>query len=205
MRTIEADEHAVRATMTLVASVTSADLDRPTPCAAWNLAALLDHMTAQHRGFAAAARGNGADLSAWQLTGDPLPEYAGAAEQVIAAFATPGAAERGFVLPEIGGARPIPGVTAIGFHLVDYVVHGWDVARALGRPFPLPAQVLAAALPIARAVPGGERRLAPGAAFAPEVAAGPDPDPDPDPLSEILARLGRAPAWAAPENVGGSQ
>ena len=39
--------------------------------------------------------------------------------------------ERGFSLPEI-----IPGAEsrcpAISFHFIDYVVHGWDVARALG-------------------------------------------------------------------------
>jgi hypothetical protein len=70
------------------------------------------------------------------------------------------------VLPEIT-PRPIPGRFAIGFHLVDYVVHGWDVARTLGIAYELPPDVLAAALPIAEAVPAGDARLAPGAAFAP--------------------------------------
>jgi uncharacterized protein (TIGR03086 family) len=205
MRTIEtdlirADELAVRATSSLIAGVTTADLGRRTPCAQWDLGALLTHMTAQHNGFAAAAAGRGADLGAWQGEGDPLRSYAGAAEQVIAAFAEPGVAGRGFVLPEVAGARPVRGVTAIGFHLVDYVVHGWDVARALGLPFSLPDEVLALALPVARAVPGGERRLSPGAAFAPAV----DFDPA-DPLTEILGRLGRSVSWAPPENVGGAR
>jgi hypothetical protein len=43
---------------------------------------------------------------------------------------------------------------------------------------------------VARAVPGGERRLAPGAAFAPAVSW-----PAADPLAEILALLGRSAAW----------
>ena len=54
---------AVTASVDVVNAVTLDDLDRPTPCAGWNLADLLAHMTVQHYGFAAAARGNGADLA----------------------------------------------------------------------------------------------------------------------------------------------
>lgn len=201
MRTIEADERAVRATVTVVARATTADLALPTPCADWDLEALLAHMTAQHRGFTAAAAGHGADPAVWQLSDTPLPGYAEAAAQVIAAFAGPGVVDRDFVLPEVAGDRPIRGATAIGFHLLDYVVHGWDVARTLGLPFELPADVLERALPIARAVPGGDRRLIPGAAFAPEL-----PVPaDADPLTEIISLLGRSPAWATPRSVGGAR
>jgi uncharacterized protein (TIGR03086 family) len=214
MRTIEADKRAVRATLTLLTAVTTDDLSRPTPCAGWDLGALLAHMTAQHQGFAAAAAGYGADPAAWQpspfppqaiahaadrgLVGDgragqvaAVRRYAEAAERVIAAFAVPGVLERAFVLPEVAGDRPVPASIAIGFHLVDYVVHGWDVARALGLPFELPAEVLALALPVAQAVPGGAGRLVPGAAFGP---ARPSTD-DSDPLTKIITLLGRSPMW----------
>ena len=91
-------------------------------------------------------------------------------------------------LPEFG--RPLPGRLAIGFHLVDYAVHGWDVARTIGVPYHPAGDVLAATVEIARMVPDGAERLEPGAAFAPAlpVAAGTDP------LTEILLRLGRDPA-----------
>jgi uncharacterized protein (TIGR03086 family) len=201
MRTITADELAVRATLPLVARVTTADLGRATPCSEWDLEALLAHMTAQHRGFAAAAAGRGADPEVWQTTDKPRLRYAEAAAEVIAAFAAPGVMERDFLLPEVAGERPIRGATAIGFHLVDYVVHGWDVARSLGLPFALSTEVLLTALPVARAVPGGEGRLMPGAAFAPALPVSSDVDP----LSEILALLGRSPGWAGPENVGGDR
>lgn len=203
MRTILADERAVRATLTLLTAVTTDDLARPTPCAEWDLGALLAHMTAQHRGFAAAAAGNGGDPAAWQPEAGPggVRAYVEAAEQVIAAFAEPGVPDRAFVLPEIAGDRPIPAPTAIGFHLVDYVVHGWDVARTLDRPFELPPEVLAVTLPIARAVPDGDLRLAPGAAFGPARAFADNEDP----LTEIIARLGREPKWTVGENVGGGR
>jgi uncharacterized protein (TIGR03086 family) len=90
---------------------------------------------------------------------------------------------------------------AIGFHLLDYVVHGWDVARTLGLRFELPAAVLAAALPVALAVPDDESRSKPGAAFGPaRPFAGND-----DPLTEIITRLGRSPMWTVDENVGGGR
>jgi uncharacterized protein (TIGR03086 family) len=71
------------------------------------------------------------------------------------------------------------------------VVHGWDVARSLGVPFELDPDVVQAALRIAQAVPDGERRLEPGAAFRPGLAA----PPDATPLDRIVSALGRSPRW----------
>ncbi|MFI7546620.1 TIGR03086 family metal-binding protein [Actinoplanes sp. NPDC049599] len=172
---------AVRATIPVVARVVPSDLSLPTPCAEWDLGQLLAHMTEQHEAFAAAATGAERAPGA-----HPGPEYAQAAEAVIAAFAEPGVLERDILLPEF--PHPIPGRLAVGFHLVDFVVHGWDVARALGIAYRLPADVLAVALPIAEAVPDDEARLAPGSPFGPRV-----PDPGADPLDRILALLGRDP------------
>jgi uncharacterized protein (TIGR03086 family) len=191
MRTIDVrswNERAVRASMTVVAQVSTADLSAPTPCDQWDLRHLLAHMTAQHRGFAAAARGRGDDREIWvpRPIPNPVPAYAAAAESVISAFAEPDVLDRGFLLPEIS-ARPVPGHLAVGFHLVDYVAHGWDVAATIGVPYEIPEDVLAAALPIAEAVPDGESRLAPGAAFAPRV-----PDPGGPALDRFLALLGRS-------------
>jgi uncharacterized protein (TIGR03086 family) len=193
MRTVDFrpfDERAVRATVTVVAQVSPGDLSLPTPCSSWDLGALLAHMTAQHRGFAAAAEGRGADREIWvpePLGPQPLPAYAEAAETVITAFAAPGRLDAPFDLPEIG-PQPIPGRTAIAFHFIDYVVHGWDVARTIGVPYELDEDLVAAALPIAEAVPDDPARRAPGAAFAPRLA-----DPGTGPLDRILTLLGRHP------------
>ncbi len=201
MRTIEADERAVRAAVTLVARATTMDLGRPTPCAGWDLKALLAHMTAQHRGFAAAAAGHGADPAAWQLDDHPLLGYAEATAQVIAAFAAPGTADRDFILPEVAGDRPIRGATAIGFHLVDYVVHGWDVARTLGERYVLDDALAAAAERIAAMVPDGPERLSASAAFRPALRPSPATDPvegpATTPLDRVLLALGRSPDWPA--------
>jgi uncharacterized protein (TIGR03086 family) len=195
----EADAAAVRASIEVIRRLTTADLGRPTPCTDWDVGTLLAHMTVQHRGFAAAAAGHGGDLRAWQpgpLGDDPVQAYAEAAEKVITAFAEDGVLEREFALPEVRSGQSFPGRIAIGFHLVDYVVHGWDVATSLGIPFDLPADVLEVALPIAEAVPDGSARTAPGAAFAPALPI----TGEATALDRILARLGRS-----PENVGGSR
>jgi uncharacterized protein (TIGR03086 family) len=188
------DARAVRASVQIASQASAADLSRPTPCSDWTLGELLAHMTAQHEGFAAAAAGDGADLVHWQTgapVADPVGEYAAAAERVTAAFAAAGVLAGEFVLPEISPKLRFPAAEAIGFHFVDYVVHGWDVARALGRGYDLEPDVLAAALPIAQAVPDGERRRRPGAPFAPRAAASSS-----GPLGQIVALLGRRPDWS---------
>jgi uncharacterized protein (TIGR03086 family) len=190
------DAAAVRASMDVAVTVGAADLDRVTPCAGWTVADLLTHMTAQHEGFAAAAMGDGADPDRWRprswATAEALVAgYVAASVLVIEAFAADGIADRAFDLPEISFPGPFPARHAIGFHLVDYVAHGWDLARSLGLDYDvLDSDVLAAALVIARTVPEGDHRLGPNAAFAPRVEA-----TTAAPLAQTLARLGRSPDW----------
>ncbi len=188
---------AVLATIPVVATVSAEDLHRPTPCAGWDLTDLLAHMTAQHRGFAAAARGNGADAAVWDattvrdaVTRAPGDTYAAAAHDALAAFAAPDAAETSFALPEFGPGAVFPAAVAIGFHLIDSVVHGWDVAATLGQAYQLPADVLDAVRPLALMVPDGDYRSTPGAPFGPAVAGVAT-----GVLDQVLAHLGRDPRW----------
>jgi uncharacterized protein (TIGR03086 family) len=191
---------AVLASVGIVDTVRPDDLARPTPCAGWNLGDLLAHMTVQHHGFAAAARGDGADLRRWDpatvseaVAADPAQAYAAAAADVLDAFATDGVLDAAFALPEFGSGATFPGSMAVGFHFVDYVVHGWDVARTLGVDYELPDEVIAAALPLALAVPDGEFRDDEGSPFRRAVAT----DGEVRDLDRILAHLGRSPAWTA--------
>jgi uncharacterized protein (TIGR03086 family) len=189
---------AVLHSIDIVNTVAREDFGRPTPCGDWTLLDLLAHMTVQHRGFAAAARGAGADLETWNVEtvvdavrADHAGVYAGAALDVMDAFAVDGTPEVLFALPEFGEGATVPGSLAMGFHFVDYVVHGWDVAASLGLRYELPGEVIAAALPLVLAVPDGEFRSAAGAPFgaAIEPASGDD-------FARILRHLGRLPEWA---------
>ena len=189
---IELDATAVRVSVDLVAELTPADLTRPTPCAGWTLYGLLAHMATQHYGFAAAAAGHERP-GPWRLRRlgpDPAQDYRDAAGTVLVAFAADGVLGREFTLPEFTPRQRFPAAQAISFHFIDYVVHSWDVARALGLPVSFGPGLLAAARGVASEVPGGEARLRPGAAFAPARTW-----PGPGGLDEIVALLGRSPAW----------
>lgn len=179
----------VRTSIEIVSRVRAGDLGRRTPCAEWTLADLLAHMTAQHHGFAAAARGTGSDLTAWEVRSAGPADHTEAAEDALTAFAEPEVPQREFELPEFGAS--FPAVQAVSFHLIDYVVHGWDVARSLGLDYRLAPEVAEPALRIALAVPGGDLRLQPGAPFKPALD-----ENGSDPLRRILAALGRSPDWA---------
>jgi uncharacterized protein (TIGR03086 family) len=190
------DALAVRASVELVGRARPADMARPTPCADWTLHGLISHMTAQHHGFAAAAGGDG-DLARWRprrLGSDPVADYRASAETVLAAFSADGVLDRQFPLPEFAAGPNFPARQAVSFHFVDYVVHSWDVARALGLEVHFTRELLDAALQVAQAVPGGEARLAPGAAFSAAVAW-----QDGSPLDQVVAVLGRSPDWRRPE------
>ena len=186
------DAVAVRESVKLVEQTSAADLARPTPCAGWTLQDLLVHMATQHYGFAAASTGDG-DRAQWHLRplgDDHVAAYRASADHVLAAFAVDGVLDRQFPLPEIPRVPAFPARQAISFHFIDYVVHSWDVAKTLGLDVTFDPPLLDVALAVAQAVPVGQSRLVPGAAFAPKV-----PWPDGTTLDQILAILGRRPDW----------
>ncbi|MBF6298581.1 TIGR03086 family protein [Nocardia amamiensis] len=198
MHTINLEElrgrhaRAVGVSVTAVARVRPEQLGNETPCAAWHLQDLLEHMIAQNHGFAAAARG-GHDPAIWTVrpSADPVADYRASADDVLAAFAAEDVFERTLQLPEILPGYGFPAARAIGFHLVDSVVHAWDVARSIGDTITLDAGLAEEALRVALAVPDGRERSAPGAAFAPGLVV----PKGASVLDRMLLVLGRAPNW----------
>ncbi|MFH5209206.1 TIGR03086 family metal-binding protein [Antrihabitans spumae] len=183
---------AVDLSVDAVSPVRADQLEYATPCVAWNLRELLRHMTVQNLGFAAAVEGNGADPAIWQLRDfdDPVSTYLAASERVIDAFAGEGALTRECVLLEFSAEQTFPGAALLRFHLVDSVVHAWDVARSIGNTITVDDELAAATLQIAETVPDDDMRLAPGAPFAPGLVGA-----STSTLDRILLGLGRSPSW----------
>jgi uncharacterized protein (TIGR03086 family) len=177
---IELHRRALDRATEVVTAVREEDLARPTPCAGWDLEALLAHMTGQNVGFATAV----IDAEPGLVDFAPLPHggWPASAEALTAALAA-AREDRAVLLAEIHPNRRFPLRAVVGMHLLDTVVHTWDVATALGDAERPDDELVAAVLEQARLVPAGP---APGAAFAPALPAA-----DLDPWAEALALLGR--------------
>jgi uncharacterized protein (TIGR03086 family) len=186
---------AMRHSVAVVHSIGDDQWALPTPCARWDLRQLVEHMTLENRGFAAAAGGETSDRTVWSersFDADLRSDYTRSADLVVTAFGADGVLDRQFWLPRINDTMTFPGRRAVSFHLLDYVVHTWDVAAATGQPRALADDLVAAALDIAhREVPDGPRRHRPDASFAPPL---PTPEGAP-PFDRLLAVLGRSPSW----------
>ncbi|MBC3843187.1 TIGR03086 family protein [Streptacidiphilus sp. 4-A2] len=196
MDILELNREAVLESVRILAKAGPQDFELPTPCSAWTVRQLVEHMTAQHLGFAAAARGEITAASDWlpvPLGGDPLGRYQESVTAVLDAFAEPGVLAREFSLPEITVERSFPGRIAVGFHLLDYVAHSWDLGSALGVPTELSPQSIEAALTVALLVPDDERRRTPDAQFQPVLPAGPGAGT----FELLLTNIGRSPDWSA--------
>ncbi|MER7703285.1 TIGR03086 family metal-binding protein [Kitasatospora sp. NPDC097605] len=207
MNLLELHARSLELAAAVVDAVQPEQLVLPTPCGDWSLRRLLEHLVGQHRGFAAAAGGAGPDLAYWRdvpVHGDPAGAFRHSAGRLTAAFAVAVAAAdprpAPLWLPEIRDDGPLPFDRAVGFHLLDTLVHAWDVAVALGSPARLVAAVesepalAGTLLALAGAVPAGTADRAPGRAFAAVRAAGEAAGP----FDRALALLGRDPAWAVP-------
>jgi uncharacterized protein (TIGR03086 family) len=181
---------ALDAVPPLLDGLDDADLRRPTPCQGWDLAALLSHAIGQNHGFALAAERSDAPPEAYEGPGVDAATVGAlwheSADRLAAAFAA-APLDRPVRLVEIAREPRFPVATAVGFQLLDTVVHTWDIAAGRGREHVPDEELAAATLAQARLVPQGASRTEPGAAFAPALPA--------DALDDwhtALALLGRA-------------
>ncbi|MGI5129638.1 TIGR03086 family metal-binding protein [Pseudonocardia sp. CA-107938] len=168
----------------LLADLSPADLDRPTPCAGWDLRALLAHMVGQNDGFAAAV--TDPETTAAAFAPGPPDGWEKSAHALAEALAA-APLDRQVRLAELHPTMRFPLPTVVGIQLIDTVVHGWDVATALGRSYRPDDELLAAAVTITAMIPAEGGRGEPGSAFGPVVTPAPD-----DEWLGVLAHLGRA-------------
>jgi uncharacterized protein (TIGR03086 family) len=153
----------------IVAGIGPDQLSRPTPCPQWTARDLVNHVVGVNWAFTRAGRGETVERTAapQDLIGDePATAYDASAQAVRDLFAEPGVLERTFALP----VGELPGSLARNVHVVETVIHSWDLATATGQADRLDTDLAEAAEQIARAIVQPSLRNEAGHPFAAEVA-----------------------------------
>ena len=183
MDLLDLDRRALAATGALVDRLEAADMTRPTPCLAWDVRALVNHVIANNSLYAAAAVGEAVEWGHRDLDwvgDDAQGAYIRSADAVIAAF---GAADLDADLDMPFGRFAT--AQALAVHFVDVLTHGWDLAVATGQDAALDPELAAVAIDIVGFYPpdvfGTEQFFAEGL---------PAPD-DASPGERLVAMLGR--------------
>jgi uncharacterized protein (TIGR03086 family) len=146
MDLLDLDRRALAATTGRLDGLTSDDMTLPTPCAEWDVRALVEHLVGGNHLFAEAASGTAVDWSAREgdrLGGDPAAAWTASADAVTRAFAD---ADLDREVDMRFGCVPVR--QAILVHFVDVLTHGWDLAVARGLDAALDDDVATAALDV---------------------------------------------------------
>jgi len=177
----------------LLASIRDDQLHLPTPCPKYSLGDLVDHIVGLTGAFtAAAAKTTSADEQhppagdAARLAPDWRATIPGELSALAAAWGDPDAWTG---TTEAGGVE-LPGEIAGLVALDELVVHGWDVAGAIGADYTAGDDELRAVLTFIDSFPPDSR----GDAFGPPV----DVPDDANLLDRVIAASGRDPSWHGP-------
>ena len=141
-------------------------LGAATPCAQFDVAGVLGHMTGLASGFAPMFRGEDpAPVSSLPAGASVTDEFNHAMDGLLDAVTSPGALERTIQTP--GG--PMPGAVFARLVAFDGLVHGWDLASATRQDWQPPEHLVSEVYAFAREAITPEMRN--GDAFGPEQQA----------------------------------
>lgn len=161
---------------------------QPTPCADWDVRALLNHVVAELLWMPPLLAGQTIAQVGDRFDGDVLSERpkevaAVAALAAVRAAAEPGALERTVHL----SFGDVPGSEYLGQVTSDVVIHSWDLARAIGGDEHLDDDLVAAVEAFMSPQVEGWRSAG---VFGPAVEVPADADAQ----TRLLAQTGRMPA-----------
>jgi uncharacterized protein (TIGR03086 family) len=173
----------------LLAIVSEDQFDRPTPCPEARVGDLVDHVGALTKGFIAVARKD-VDGSEAPVRPDAANLEAGWRDRIWRDLATLAEAWRDPTawagMTSAAGVE-LPGQVAGLVVLDELVVHGWDIAVAIGQPYAPPIEDVEAAMSFV----AGFDAPRDGNLFGPVVHV---PDTAPA-LDRLLGLTGRDPKW----------
>jgi uncharacterized protein (TIGR03086 family) len=175
-------------TEAVIRGVTPDQRGLPTPCPDYDVGALVSHLVGWLQVFAAAAAGEPVqqDPTAYTAGDDAADRFRDAARQAVAAFEA-GAADGPIDL----GHGPNPGQQVFGMMLMEYIGHGWDLAKATGQPVAYSDAAAQAALDAGRATLLPQYR-GPDKPFGHELPI----DESAPALDRFVAFAGRDPNWS---------
>ena len=189
---------AVRAASDLAAgplrAVTADQLTAATPCGDYNVRALVDHLAwaavlSQRAATRMPLEHDWSSLTpAPFLDGVPVERWAAAVPAELDTAADAWADPAAWQGETLMGTTPMPAEVVGPLMLAEFVLHGWDLARAIGAPYDVPAELGEATLAAVRPVAQMGRD---GGWYGPEV-----PVPaDAPAFDRALGLTGRDPAW----------
>ncbi|MFE6962822.1 TIGR03086 family metal-binding protein [Streptomyces sp. NPDC057696] len=183
---------AVERAVPVVRALPDGRLEAATPCAEFDVKALVNHLFQVMEQFQRLAAKQDSDFTE---TADRVAEgpdwrerFGEEAHKLVAAWSAPGAEEG------TTGAMNMPAATVGSMVLLDLTVHIWDLARATGKEYVPEGEALA----VVERLAGTVAELAPTAR---SMGVFGEAVPEPAGASafeRLLAATGRDPRWAAP-------
>lgn len=155
-------------------------LDRPTPCSAWTVQDLLDHLVGG-TGYLGAAM---AGTEPTAPVGSTAADFRAGVDACLVGLGQPGALDRTCTSP-LGFDWTVQEATAGTF--MDVLIHTWDLATATGQPTVLDPELVEAC--VAMFLPDMPERGRAAGIVGPAVAVGDDASAQ----DRLLAAMGRTP------------
>jgi uncharacterized protein (TIGR03086 family) len=187
-------ERAFGYTLGCLNLVTPAAMSNPTPCAGWDLRALLRHMNdsllAAHEAMAAGQVG----LDPPPAAADPAGDCGDPETDPVGALRNRGCRMLGAYVNASGPGRVAIAdrtlclTTVASTAAVEIAVHGWDVACACGQDRPIPPALAGELLELCPLLVSDADRLSRFGALVPVPLGAPAGD-------RLVAYLGRDPSW----------
>jgi uncharacterized protein (TIGR03086 family) len=178
----------------LVAGITDEQLGDPTPCPAYSVGDLVDHIGGLGLAFTASAQKARNELvegapagNAARLTGDWRTRIPRDLESLAQAWRDPSAWSGTTRIAAQDGPAEMVGLTAAD----ELVVHGWDLARATGQPYDAEPELVDAARTFLNFFANPDAPAGDDVAFGPSRTA----PANASPLDEVLALAGRDVTW----------
>ena len=168
----------------VIANITDDDLTKPTPCADYDVRALLDHLLHVVVEFQKLAVKQDADFSHTPNYPNWREQYPTESAKLVEAWGQPGATEG------IAGNMQMPATVVGGLVLLDLTIHISDLAQATGQRFEPDPEVFAEVADlVAQMGPTAiEWKVFKEPVEAPANAS---------PFEQLLATTGRDPRWSA--------